>query len=144
MHLWDEFENTLISFWSYRVCKIFRKFELWPQPEIWTCPRPTTVKFNPGISLALVSCFSALNSVNSTGVQVGSIWIYSLWSRSASRKKKTPPVGQKCFVRVHRHVWLICIYIESNHNNSSLEWFAEWESAPESLRPRNDCWYLNS
>lgn len=72
MHLWDEFENTLISFWSYRVRKIFRKFELWPQPEIWTCPRPTTVKFNPGISLALVSCFSALNSVNSTGVQVGS------------------------------------------------------------------------
>lgn len=104
MHLWDEFENTLISFWSYRVRKIFRKFELWPQPEIWTCPRPTTVKFNPGISLALVSCFSALNSVNSTGVQVGSIWIYSLWSRSVYRKKKTPPVGQKCFVRVHRHV----------------------------------------
>lgn len=152
MHLWDEFENTLISFWSYRVRKIFRKFELWPQPEIWTCPRPTTVKFNPGISLALVSCFSALNSVNSTGVQVGSIWIYSLWSRSVYRKKKTPPVGQKCFVRVHRHVWLIRIYIESNHNNRSLEWFAEWESAPESLRPRNDfqylpkndCWYLNS
>lgn len=110
MHLWDEFENTLISFWSYRVRKIFRKFELWPQPEIWTCPRPTTVKFNPGISLALVSCFSALNSVNSTGVQVGSIWIYSLWSR-VYRKKKTPPVGQKCFVRVHRHFWLICIYI---------------------------------
>lgn len=108
--------------------------------------RPTTLKFNPGISLALVSCFSALNWVNSTGVQVGSIWIYSLWSRSASRNKRLLLLGQKCFVRVHRHVWLICtgylIYIESNHNNRSQEWFAEWESAPESLRPRNDFQYL--
>lgn len=89
MHLWDEFENTLISFWSYRVRKIFRKFELWPQPEIWTCPRPTTVKFNPGISLALVSCFSALNSVNSTGVQVGSE--STAYDPEYTEKKKDSP-----------------------------------------------------
>lgn len=56
------------------------------------------------------SGFSALNSVNSTGVQVGSIWIYSLWSRSVYKNKKTPPVGQKCFVRVHRHVWLFDLH----------------------------------
>lgn len=92
MHLWDEFENTLISFWSYRVRKIFRKFELWPQPEIWTCPRPTTVKFNPGISLALVSCFGGFNLNLQLMIQI------------SIQEKKTPPVGQKCFVRVHRHV----------------------------------------